>query len=169
METRRPGPPPATLAWAARAVGRDARVVWTRAIPAGSCALLALSVADGAGRVHRLVLRRFDDRERPETDPWYLPEREAAVLGRLESGPVPAPVLVAEDVRAVTCDTLLTDRFLEAYQHLSGRSDDRHPYWDLLDAVDSLPDMVEPHDQAGAELFDRFERWVGAVAAELLA
>jgi aminoglycoside phosphotransferase (APT) family kinase protein len=60
-------------------------------------------------------------------------------------------------------------RFLEIYDEVDGQSEDRHPYWDLLDAVDSLPEAEEqaPADAAESLKWDRFELWVESVLSEI--
>jgi aminoglycoside phosphotransferase (APT) family kinase protein len=57
-------------------------------------------------------------------------------------------------------------RFLDAYRAAGGDPDDRHPYWDLLDAADasiatSGRDDIDDHDKG------RFEAWVAGVLSEL--
>ena len=58
------------------------------------------------------------------------------------------------------------DAFLIAYRSAGGDPDDRHPYWDLRDAVDCLiegpfRDDIDDHDKA------EFEGWVARALAEL--
>jgi aminoglycoside phosphotransferase (APT) family kinase protein len=59
------------------------------------------------------------------------------------------------------------DRFLDLYRERAGPSWSHHPYWDLLDAVDSAQDEPRPRTERQAEAWDRFERWVEAAASEL--
>ena len=57
------------------------------------------------------------------------------------------------------------DRFVELYVAAGGDSTARHPFWDLLDAADAMPEddgRVEP----GAGTRALFEEWVAAVLAE---
>lgn len=58
----------------------------------------------------------------------------------------------------------LSDRFLRAYEAAGGSPEDRHPYWDLVDAADMLEDDGMFEDQGQ---WDRFEDWVAHVLAEL--
>jgi hypothetical protein len=59
-------------------------------------------------------------------------------------------------------------RFLEIYDEVTGQAADRHPYWDLVDAVDSLPEAGEGAPQgAEAVKWDRFEDWVESVLSEV--
>lgn len=56
------------------------------------------------------------------------------------------------------------DRFTAAYATAGGSPSARHPYWDLLDAADVLPDLGHaPARRAG---FARFECWVAALCSE---
>jgi aminoglycoside phosphotransferase (APT) family kinase protein len=57
-------------------------------------------------------------------------------------------------------------QFLEAYRAAGGDPDDRHPYWDLLDAADFLIDSSNRTDLEGHDTA-RFEAWVASVLAEL--
>jgi aminoglycoside phosphotransferase (APT) family kinase protein len=63
----------------------------------------------------------------------------------------------------------VADRFLDIYEEVTGAREDRHPYWDLQDAVDSLPEAEEktPADAAEALKWDRFELWVESVLSEI--
>src|SRR5919109_1313326 len=89
-------PPEQTLRWAAEAVGRGSRVTSVRRLTEGGWhANHALTVVDGDGRVHRLVLRRWARPEWKVEDPDFTPEREARVLELLAAAPVPVPHLVA--------------------------------------------------------------------------
>lgn len=88
-------------AWVVAQVPRGRRVVAARRLTGGlTSEVTALTVEDGAGRSHRLVMRRWTG------DPWpdgdvddgrVLVPREAAVLQAVEGSPVPAPALVATD------------------------------------------------------------------------
>jgi aminoglycoside phosphotransferase (APT) family kinase protein len=64
----------------------------------------AVDVRDGSGRILRLALRRYVDAKRLAADPWYRPDQEATALGIVAGAQVPAPRLLAEDVRAQHCD-----------------------------------------------------------------
>jgi aminoglycoside phosphotransferase (APT) family kinase protein len=58
------------------------------------------------------------------------------------------------------------ERFLDAYVGAGGDPGDRHPYWDLLDASDSMIGD-EPSDDVERMAFRRFEEWVARTLAEL--
>jgi aminoglycoside phosphotransferase (APT) family kinase protein len=59
-------------------------------------------------------------------------------------------------------------RFLEIYDEVTGQAADRHPYWDLVDAVDSLPEAGEGAPEGvEAVKWDRFEDWVESVLSEV--
>ena len=57
------------------------------------------------------------------------------------------------------------DRYLALYVAAGGDAAARHPFWDLLDAADALPDDAAPLEP-GAGSLARFEEWVAAVLAE---
>lgn len=57
------------------------------------------------------------------------------------------------------------DRFTDRYVEAGGDPEARDPYWDLLDAADSVASMDEP-DAPGSGDVERFERYVEAVLAE---
>jgi Ser/Thr protein kinase RdoA (MazF antagonist) len=114
-----------TLAWAARAVGPDARVVRVRRLRnAWSAAMHAIDIDSGDTR-YALVLRRWTRVDRPPDD--GVVENEAAVLELLRDSHVPAPRFVASDAAAVDTDVpallmtrlpgrdLLAPRDLDAY------------------------------------------------------
>ena len=58
------------------------------------------------------------------------------------------------------------DRFVQAYVAAGGDPFARHPYWDLLDAADALPDREAPLEP-GAGTLARFEDYVAAVLSEI--
>jgi aminoglycoside phosphotransferase (APT) family kinase protein len=97
-------PPAAALGWAAAAFGPSSRVVAVRPLPSAWLANHALEVADRAGAVHRVVLRRWARPGWDEEDPDFTAAREAAILELLAPTPVPAPALVAADPDAAACD-----------------------------------------------------------------
>jgi aminoglycoside phosphotransferase (APT) family kinase protein len=97
-------PPAAALGWAAAAFGPGSRVVAVRPLPSAWLANHALEVADRAGAVHRVVLRRWARPGWDEEDPDFTAAREAAILELLAPTPVPAPALVAADPDAAVCD-----------------------------------------------------------------
>jgi aminoglycoside phosphotransferase (APT) family kinase protein len=97
-------PPAAALAWAAAPFGPGSRVVAARPLSSAWLANHAVDVADPAGTVHRLVLRRWARPGWDEEDPDFSAAREAAVLELLAPTPVPAPAVVAADPDAAVCD-----------------------------------------------------------------
>ena len=97
-------PPAAALGWAAAPFGPGSRVVAVAPLASAWLANHAVDVADAAGRVHRLVLRRWARPGWDEEDPDFNAAREAAVLELLAPTPVPAPILVAADPGAAVCD-----------------------------------------------------------------
>jgi Phosphotransferase enzyme family len=97
-------PPAAALGWAAAPFGPGSRVVAVRPLPSAWLANHAVDVADAAGAVHRLVLRRWARPGWADEDPDFTAAREAAILELLAPTPVPAPALVAADPDAAVCD-----------------------------------------------------------------
>jgi aminoglycoside phosphotransferase (APT) family kinase protein len=97
-------PPAAALAWAAAAFGPRSRVLSVRPLSSAWLANHALEVADAAGALHRVVLRRWARPGWDEEDPDFTAAREAAVLELLAPTPVPAPAVVAADPEAAVCD-----------------------------------------------------------------
>jgi aminoglycoside phosphotransferase (APT) family kinase protein len=97
-------PPAAALAWAAAPFGPGSRVVAVAPLASAWLANHAVDVADAAGRVHRLVLRRWARPGWDDEDPDFSAAREAAVLELLAPTPVPAPALLAADPDATVCD-----------------------------------------------------------------
>ena len=64
----------------------------------------AVEVADAAGALHQVVLRRWARPGWAEEDPDFTAAREAAILDLLAPTPVPAPTVVAADPDADACD-----------------------------------------------------------------
>jgi aminoglycoside phosphotransferase (APT) family kinase protein len=58
-------------------------------------------------------------------------------------------------------------RFLDAYRNAGGDPEDRHPYWDLLDAADAVIDDEPPRNAGEADATDLFETWIARVLADL--
>jgi aminoglycoside phosphotransferase (APT) family kinase protein len=58
------------------------------------------------------------------------------------------------------------NRFVSAYVAAGGDPGARHPYWDLLDAADSIPDLGRSEAPGGGSV-ERFEGYVATVLAEL--
>jgi Phosphotransferase enzyme family len=129
------------------AVGAGGRVVRVRPLASGWLANHAVDVADAAGGVHRLVLRRWARPGWEVDDPTLTAAREAAVLELLAATPVPAPRLVAADPDGAACDVpaLLLTR-------LPGRPPD--PAADPRRLVGGLAAALPPIDaiDAGAEV-----------------
>ena len=92
------------VAWIERAVGESARVVGIGVMPRSSTEKHVVEVALGEGPPRRLVLRRYHDAARLESDPWYVPANEALALDLLAASVVPAPRLLAADLEAAVCD-----------------------------------------------------------------
>jgi aminoglycoside phosphotransferase (APT) family kinase protein len=97
-------------------------VVAVRPLPSSWLANHAVDVADAAGAVHRLVLRRWARPGWADEDPDFTAAREAAILELLATTPVPAPALVAADPDAAACDVpaLLLARLPGAPPDLAG-------------------------------------------------
>lgn len=57
------------------------------------------------------------------------------------------------------------ERFLDIHRSIAGE-DLRHPYWDLLDAADSILDMPGPDSPREALSYASFDDWVARVVAE---
>jgi aminoglycoside phosphotransferase (APT) family kinase protein len=115
-------PPAAALAWAAAPFGPGSRVVAVAPLASAWLANHAVDVADAAGAVHRLVLRRWARPGWADEDPDFTAAREAAILELLAPSPVPAPALVAADPDAAVCDVpaLLLARLPGAPPDLAG-------------------------------------------------
>ena len=84
--------------------GPGSQVVSVRPLASAWLANHAVDVADAAGRVHGVVLRRWARPGWDEDDPDFTAAREAAILDLLDPTPVPAPALVAADPDAAACD-----------------------------------------------------------------
>jgi aminoglycoside phosphotransferase (APT) family kinase protein len=97
-------PPAAALGWAARAFGPGSRVVSVWPLSSAWLANHVVEVADAAGAVHPVVLRRWARPGWDEEDPDFTAAREAAILDLLAPPPVPAPALLAADPGATVCD-----------------------------------------------------------------
>jgi aminoglycoside phosphotransferase (APT) family kinase protein len=97
-------PPAAALGWAAAAFGPGSRVVSVRPLSSAWLANHVVEVADAAGAVHPVVLRRWARPGWDEEDPDFTAAREAAILDLLAPTPVPAPALLAADPGATVCD-----------------------------------------------------------------
>ena len=97
-------PPAAALRWAAGQFGPGSRVVSVRPLSSAWLANHAVEVADAAGALHQVVLRRWARPGWAEEDPDFSAAREAAILDLLTPTPVPAPTVVAADPDADACD-----------------------------------------------------------------
>jgi hypothetical protein len=114
-EELRRRPPERTLRWVTDSIGAGSRIASMRRLTEGGWhANHALTVVDGHGRPHRLVLRRWARPEWELEDPDFTAEREALVLELLSGSSLPTPPLVAADPEAAACDvpTLLVGRLL---------------------------------------------------------
>jgi aminoglycoside phosphotransferase (APT) family kinase protein len=58
-------------------------------------------------------------------------------------------------------------RFLTAYVQRTGQEEDHHPWWDLRDALDLLPDTRPPRTAAQAARLERWEHFIEQTASEL--
>ena len=98
-------PPEQTLQWVAASLGPGSRVASVRLLNLGGWhANHAVTVVDGRGISHRLVLRRWARPGWDIDDPDYTAAREIEVLSLLERARIPTPRLVAADPNAVACD-----------------------------------------------------------------
>ena len=88
----------------AAAFSTGSRVVAVRPLSSAWLANHAVDVADAAGGVHRVVLRRWARPGWDFEDADFTAAREAAILQLLAPTPVPAPALVAADPGAAVCD-----------------------------------------------------------------
>ena len=87
------------------AVGPGSRFLAARRLRPGSWHVNhAVDVADGGGRVRRLVLRRWARPGWEADDADYTVDREARVLALLAATPVPVPEVVAADPVGSRCD-----------------------------------------------------------------
>ncbi|MGW1988894.1 phosphotransferase family protein [Embleya sp. NPDC001921] len=68
---------------------------------------------------------------------------------------------------ALSHGVAVAEEFLPAYAKASGRTEDHHPYWDLLDAGDALLDWPEPKTREELVEWQRFEAWVGRAVRTL--
>ncbi|SEG33807.1 Phosphotransferase enzyme family protein [Thermomonospora echinospora] len=94
-----------TLRWVEQCLGPGAEVKMVRPLAGGTWHVNhALLVESRSGSVHRLVLRRWADRDRAATEPEFSPEREIAALALLAGCPIPTPELVAADPAGAYCD-----------------------------------------------------------------
>jgi aminoglycoside phosphotransferase (APT) family kinase protein len=154
-------PPAAALAWAAAPFGPGSRVVAVAPLASAWLANHAVDVADAAGRLHRLVLRRWARPGWDEEDPDFDAAREAAILELLGPTPVPAPALVAADPQAQACDVpaLLETRLRGGPPDLAG--DPGRVLEGLAAALPAIHAVAVPADPAdpGARLVPGFHRF----------
>ena len=95
--------PDPVLRWIEASVGDGSRVLSVRAMERASAEMHEITL-ETLGVGGRLVLRRYADRSRLGSDPFYDPENEARVLRLLGETDVPAPRLVAADLGPDVCD-----------------------------------------------------------------
>ena len=93
----------AVLRWIEASVGAGSRVASVRAMEPASAEMHEVAV-EAADVTHRLVLRRYADREHLGTDRFYDPVNEVRALRLLEETDVPAPHLIAADLTPDVCD-----------------------------------------------------------------
>ena len=91
--------------WVTRRVGPGSQIVSARRLRPGNWHVNhAVNVADGRGRIHRLVLRRWARPGWATADPDYTVERETRVLDLLARTPVSVATVVASDPAGTQCD-----------------------------------------------------------------
>jgi aminoglycoside phosphotransferase (APT) family kinase protein len=98
------GVPPETLSWVSKTLGRGTRVLKVIEMSPASHTNHRLRVDTAGGAEIDLLLRRFTDRERLASDPWYQPVPEVDALRAIAPLHVSVPALVAEDIDAAACD-----------------------------------------------------------------
>jgi hypothetical protein len=89
--------------------------------------------------------------------------------GRLATAAIGPPGIDLVRMRQNLASHLGADvasRFTQAYVAVGGDPSARDPFWDLLDAADSLPDLG-PHDGPGSGDRGRFADYVARVVAEV--
>lgn len=96
-------PPPAALAWVARALGGSLRVRAVRPLAAATSASMHALRVEGAGRSFEVVLRRFTRADWLAREP-DLAAREARALEAVRPLAFPTPELLAVDESAACCD-----------------------------------------------------------------
>lgn len=133
-------PPARALQWAASFFGLGARVHSVRPLAGGTAsAIHALAIEDGAGQMHRVVLRRYVRPDLLVSEP-YLGGREATALRFVAGSSLPTPILLATDLRAELADApaLLMTRVLG------------HIEWQPRDLETYLARLAEPLPQIHA-------------------
>jgi aminoglycoside phosphotransferase (APT) family kinase protein len=96
--------PPQTQSWLRSALAPGTNVLAVELLPPASHANHRVRVETPGGKQVDLLLRRFTDRERLGSDPWYDPAAEVEALRALEPLDLPVPQLLAEDAGATTCE-----------------------------------------------------------------
>ncbi len=105
MPARTSLPPPETLAWVEEAVGPGSRVASVARLRFGGWhSNHRVDVIDRRGARHRLVLRRWTRQAWITEDPDFTVAREVVVLGLLAEAGFAAPITVAADPNAASCD-----------------------------------------------------------------
>ena len=95
---------PRVVRWIEDSVGPGARVVSITEMAPSNTEKHDVLVVGANGSEHRLVLRRYADREGLAADPFLDPSNEARALRILEPTSVPAPRLYAADLAPDVCD-----------------------------------------------------------------
>lgn len=97
-------PPPEAIRWAARSLGRGARVTSARRLRAGTSSAVHLLRVEGVRGLEWAVIRRFV-REDWFTEEPDAPAMEVRVLRALEGAGLPVPRVIAADVTGEECGT----------------------------------------------------------------
>lgn len=107
-------------------------------------------------------------RDYPPGDVLWDSERVGGVVDRATAARGPAGVDLARMRQNLAAwhGKAAADRFTERYVEAGGDPAARHPFWDLLDASDSVADTDEPGAPGEGDVA-LFEDYVASVAAEL--
>jgi aminoglycoside phosphotransferase (APT) family kinase protein len=125
MQPPRTRPPPETIAWVERTLGRGARVVGWRRLTGGITSLVHRLTVEHNGRRGPYVLRRWvRDGERDEYAIGAVAS-ETAVLTALERSDVPAPRVIGSTTDAAHAGPAVLMTRVPGYVHLMPRDRDR--------------------------------------------
>jgi aminoglycoside phosphotransferase (APT) family kinase protein len=152
-------PPAVALGWAAAAFGPGSRVVSVRPLSSAWLANHAVEVADAAGAVHPVVLRRWARPGWDEEDPDFTAAREAAILDLLAPTPVPAPALLAADPGATVCDVPALLLALLPGGPPDLRGDPGRLVEGLAAALPPIHAVAVPRDATGAPVVPGYHRF----------